>query len=277
MKERSSIHKESFPAIRSCPPCYHWVLALLVAGVAAAERVQAETPRGPRVTMGHVHLNVLDAARARHFWVGLLGGAPVKIGPGEAIRFPGTLVMLRERERVEDSGESAVEYLGFGVRDLARLAAKLEESGMRLMRLGPAWLSVRTPEALRVDLFGFPSQQEAIRFHRVHFRIPDPEALRSWYRQTFGLRTTERLELAVPGAVLTFAPAPHPAAPSQGRALDHISFEVRNLEAFCRQLERQGIRFDKPFRRFEKVKAAAAVLTDPSGTTVSLTEGLGAF
>ncbi len=227
--------------------------------------------------MGHVHLNVLDAARARQFWVGLLGGAPVKIGPGEAIRFPGALVMLRERERVEDSGESAVEYLGFGARDLARLAAKLEEGGVRLTRLGPAWLSLRTPEALRVDLFDFPSQREAIRFHRVHFRIPDPEGLRSWYRQTFGLRTTERQELAIPGAVLSFAPAPHPPAPSQGRALDHIGFEVRNLEAFCRQLERQGIRFEKPFRRFEKVKAAAAVLTDPSGTTVSLTEGLNAF
>ncbi len=245
--------------------------------MAAGGRVQAETASGSRVSMGHVHLNVLDAGRARHFWVGLLGGAPVKIGPGEAIRFPGVLVMLRERERVENSGESAVEYLGFRARDLARLAARLEEGGVRLTRLGPAWLSVRTAEALRVDLFGFPSQPETIRFHRVHFRIPDPDALRSWYRQTFGLRMTERLALALPGAELTFAPAPHPPAPSKGRALDHISFEVRNLEEFCRELEQQGIRFERPFRRFERVKAAAAVLADPSGMTVSLTEGLDAF
>jgi catechol 2,3-dioxygenase-like lactoylglutathione lyase family enzyme len=243
----------------------------------ARVQAQSETPAGLRVTMGHVHLNVLDAGRARHFWVGLLGGAPVKIGPGEAIRFPGVLVMLRESERVENRGESAVEYLGFRARDLPRLAARLEEGGVRLTRLGPSWLSVFTPEALRVDLYGFPSQPEAIRFHRVHFRIPDPEALRSWYQRTFGLRTTEPLALELPGATLTFAPAPHPPAPSQGRALDHISFEVRNLEAFCRQLERQGIQFDKPFRRFEKVKAAAAVLTDPSRMTVSLTEGLDAF
>ena len=34
-----------------------------------------------------------------------------------------------------------------------------------------------------------------------------------------------------------------------GRALDHIDFDVNNLEAFCKKLEASGIKLDRPYSK----------------------------
>ena len=62
--------------------------------------------------------------------------------------------------------------------------------------------------------------------------------------------------------------------PTKGRALDHIGFEVRNLEAFCKKLEASGVKFDEPYSKSRNPGYASATLTDPWGTTIELTEGL---
>ena len=62
-------------------------------------------------------------------------------------------------------------------------------------------------------------------------------------------------------------------APTRGRMLDHVGFEVRDLDDFCRRLEARGIRLDEPVtedgRGFRRAR-----LTDPWGTSIVLTEGL---
>ena len=61
---------------------------------------------------------------------------------------------------------------------------------------------------------------------------------------------------------------------TKGRSLDHIGFEVDNLEAFCKQLEAKGITLDRPYTRIDELDIAFAFLTDPDGTYIELTEGL---
>ncbi len=56
--------------------------------------------------------------------------------------------------------------------------------------------------------------------------------------------------------------------------MDHIGFEVRNLEAFSKRLEAAGIRFDVPYRKIPSLGLAVAFFTDPWGTYIELTEGL---
>ena len=65
--------------------------------------------------------------------------------------------------------------------------------------------------------------------------------------------------------------------PTKGRLIDHIGFEVKNLEAFCKQLEAKGIVFDQPYRKIERLGLGLAFLTDPSGVYIELTEGLDQF
>jgi hypothetical protein len=60
----------------------------------------------------------------------------------------------------------------------------------------------------------------------------------------------------------------------QGRVLNHIGFEVQNLESFCKKLEGMGVKFDRPYREIPELGIGLAFLTDPWGTYIELTEGL---
>ena len=61
--------------------------------------------------------------------------------------------------------------------------------------------------------------------------------------------------------------------PTKGRAIDHIGFEIRNLEAFCKKLQAKGITFDVPFRDVPAIGLKIAYITDPYGVYIELTEG----
>ena len=72
------------------------------------------------------------------------------------------------------------------------------------------------------------------------------------------------------------APPPTPPAPTKGRYLDHIGFEVKDLDAFAKKLEDAGIKFDSPYRKNAAMNAAFAVFQDPFGTLIEMSEGLSA-
>jgi hypothetical protein len=78
----------------------------------------------------------------------------------------------------------------------------------------------------------------------------------------------------LPGVNLSFSPGTKPPLPTKGRSLDHIGFEVENLEAFVGSLEAKGIRIEAPIRTVPGTKLKIAFLTDPWGTYIELTEGL---
>ncbi len=77
----------------------------------------------------------------------------------------------------------------------------------------------------------------------------------------------------LPGINFNFAAAPAAQAPTRGRRLDHIGFEIANLEAFCKTLEAAGIELDRPYAKLPS-GFGLAFLTDPWGTYIELTEGL---
>ena len=73
---------------------------------------------------------------------------------------------------------------------------------------------------------------------------------------------------------LSFSPSNKPTLPTKGRSIDHIGFEVSNLEEFVRSLDAKGIRIEAPIRQVPNTKVKIAFLTDPWGTYIELTEGL---
>jgi len=73
---------------------------------------------------------------------------------------------------------------------------------------------------------------------------------------------------------LSFSPGANPPLPTKGRALDHIGFEVTDLEAFVKGLEAKGIKLEGPVRQVPNTTVKSAFLTDPWGTYIELTEGL---
>ena len=102
--------------------------------------------------------------------------------------------------------------------------------------------------------------------------IPEMQA---WYAKFFGARPGMRgadQAADIPGANLTFRKTDTPTVPTRGRVLDHIGFDVTNLEAFCKQLEAAGITLVRPYTKDAETGAGLANIYDPWGTYIELNE-----
>ena len=73
---------------------------------------------------------------------------------------------------------------------------------------------------------------------------------------------------------LTFTKSDTATVPTKGRSVDHIGFEINNLEAFCKKAEASGVKFDMPFTKRPELGISLAFITDPWGTYIELNEGL---
>jgi hypothetical protein len=71
--------------------------------------------------------------------------------------------------------------------------------------------------------------------------------------------------------------SPGKSMPTKGHVIDHIGFEIKHLEAFCKTLAASIVKADQPYSKQRHKDFASAELTDPWGTSIELTEGLNKF
>jgi len=64
------------------------------------------------------------------------------------------------------------------------------------------------------------------------------------------------------------------APTTRGSSIDHVGFDVENLEAFVRTLEARGITLEGRVQQVPGTRAKSVLLTDPWGTRIDLTEGV---
>src|SRR6185312_16999405 len=136
------------------------------------------------------------------------------------------------------------------------------------------------PEDVKVEFVEVKSQKIPIQLNHVHFFGQMNTEMQAWYAKTFGatmLRANPGAAFVqdrLPGVVLNFTPTDAPTVGTTGRAIDHIGFEIKNLEAFTKNLEAQGIKLDRPYTKAPQLGIAVAFIKDPWGTNIELTEGL---
>ena len=76
---------------------------------------------------------------------------------------------------------------------------------------------------------------------------------------------------------ITLGKEQSPLAPTDGRSVDHIGFEVRNIDAFVAKLRAARIKTDGAIRNSTNAAGLRIVyITDPWGTEIEITEGLAA-
>ena len=229
--------------------------------------------------MGHLHILSSDPEAHKKFWVDFLGGTVTKYGPMEMYQFPGVVVAVRKGAPTGGSNGSAVNHLGFKVRDLEGYLGRARTMGVPIVREMPETRQafVLAPDEVRVELTEDKSQTAVVEHHHIHFFNTAVDETKAWYAKTFGAIPGKRgrFEAAdLPGVNLSFSKAETATAPTKGRAVDHIGFEVKNLEAFVKMLEGEGVKMDIPYRRVESLGLSVAFFTDPWGTYIELTEGL---
>lgn len=254
---------------------------------AAPAPAQLAPPNDFGVTVGHIHLAVKDVDAQKRFFTEALGGTEVKNGTLSLIQFPGVYIMLRQADPTGPPAGSIVNHFGFVVKDLPGMIAKWKAMGVPFDQgqVNPNQGYVNGPDGIRIEVFGDPDIPTAVRMDHIHFYPVDIPAMQAWYAMTFGGVVGRRAQVSRPGWIdtnelpgvvnLSFsAGGATPLSPTKGRALDHIGFEVRNLEAFCKALEANGIKFDMPLRQLPDSKTKIAFFTDPWGTYIELTENL---
>ena len=238
---------------------------------------QVAPPNEAGISMGHIHLQVADLEAHKKLWVGVLGGQEMHAGPLYLVRFPGIFVIIGQPRTPPSDGSdgSTVHHVGFAVKNLADIKAKLTAANIAFSPEN-ARMAI-FPDKVLVEFTEDTSLKVPIAFHHIHIASVDQEKLRSWYVKTFGGTAGTRgnfLGAMFPGGEVDFRKAQDPQAPTKGRSLDHIGFEVHGLEAFCKKLQADGMNFDMSYRDVPQIGLKIAFILDPEGTRIELTEGL---
>jgi catechol 2,3-dioxygenase-like lactoylglutathione lyase family enzyme len=273
-----------------------WSVLFVVAGASTASAQLIAAKDGP-VVYGHHHINVTSIDDHKKFWT-TIGGTPVKIGesPAEVVKFPNVLVFLTNRAPSGGTKGTTVNHLGFAVPNIQQAVAKVKAAGFPLVtraELPPsqqvkddlAYIEnqktyiafVMGPDNTKVELVESKALTTPVALHHIHFAAPKVDEMKAWYVKVLGAKPGMRgsFEAAdLPGVNLTYSPSPDPVVGTQGRALDHIGFEVEGLESFCKKLEGMGIKLERPYTKVAALNIAIAFIRDPWGTYIELTEGL---
>jgi catechol 2,3-dioxygenase-like lactoylglutathione lyase family enzyme len=282
------------------------ILILTALWQAGAAWPQVRTPNEAGVALGHWHTIVRDVDATRKFWM-LLGGTPIQVDGTEVVKFPGVLIFLTPGSPSGPSKGSTVNHVGFGVQSVQKTFAELKAAspaGVKITEprksplngqdIGDLYTSdglmIEVTEEAGVSPYPRLPPDTPIESNHMHFFVPEPsrKQMQTWYVKLFGGIPGElrgEFIVDIPGVkFMRVAPCgseysgcPVSPLPTKGRALDHIGFEVKNLEAFCKKLKASGVKFDQPYSKSRHKGFASAELTDPWGTSIELTEGLNRF
>ena len=276
------------------------LLAVAPASTASAQLLPAAA--GP-IVAGHHHLNTTNMDAQRKFWADTLGGTVVKIGTDnlEIVRFAGAVMFFRPMQAPTGGSKgTTIDHLGFSVPNLRRVMEKVKAGGYKIVTVqeAPANVTVKddigqvdaggvtgiayvmSPDDVKVELVEIKAQTAPIVSHHIHFFGQQYMEMRDWYIKVFGATagvatSPAFIRAELPGIGLNFTQSTGPVIGTRGRALDHIGFEITNLDEFAKKLAAQGIM--TTVRNIPAINTKVAFVTDPWGTLIELSDGLRAI
>src|SRR4029450_5136284 len=209
------------------------------------------------VTMGHWHIASKDVEARKKLFLAM-GGKLFMPGGNPLFMFPGLYINLVLGTDKGDGGTegSVINHVGFIVNNVQERVAQWKAAGVTVLpglnnRTDQAF--VVTPDGVRMEILEDKMQTVPIRHEHVHLSLPESEMpkAQAWYAKTFGGEVGTRNnapDVNLPGAQIRFARADSKQAPTRGRVLDHIGFDVKDHAAVVKKLGAAGIRLDEPVR-----------------------------
>ena len=253
------------------------------------------------VTTGHQHLAGLDPAAHNAFWTAL-GAAPAQLGAGtQILKLPGVFIMFQNAGARGGRGGAApaagapaappaaapgpsegssVEYLAFKVKSLKDTLAKLEAAGTKPIAGATATQAfILAPNSVKVQLVEDTALATPIASYEMLMKVSSVADASAWYEKWFGARVVKQGQSTVaeiPGMNIRFAETRDPVSGTQGRAINHIGLEVKNLEALMKKMTDGGVMVNRPYAAAPATIAplkSLGFITDPWGTYIELNEG----
>ena len=268
------------------------------------------------IRIGHYHLNVTSVEAHKKFWVDTLGGRAIKFGGIDVIEFPDAFIFVRVQKPTGPTRGTAFDHIGFAVPNVPAMATKLAAAGYQETTgrepkpgeppastpkgdAGPAASGMSAvygrfayflgPDGVKIELVTSDPKDGGgpIIAHHIHFINKQYVEMQQWYMKAFNatLRPGQTdffigADLPGVGYSLNFfrweGDQSVTLVPTAGRVVDHVGFEVKNLDAFCKALEAKSIKLSRPYKKRDAAmnNIATATIVDPWGVSIELTEGL---
>lgn len=246
------------------------VAAVLAAiGCTVALRAQTET-----LPYDHMHLAAASRAEAMEWYLTHLGASRHELG--DRVAFGRITFSWFERAASAPSDGSVIDHIAFAVADLPGTLARLQAAGVKQLaapRELPGLFTaalVEDPWGVKIELLQDPGPAG---FHHVHLRLPDPAAALSWYQSRFGgerATLNGRLEGLRYDRLWLFVDRADAAPRSEGRAIDHLGWRVRDIEAAVAAARSRGDRITMEPRNIRDVRVG--VIEDPHGVRIELAQ-----
>jgi len=271
------------------------LVVFVLAGASGASAQLLAAKEGP-IVYGHHHVAASDIEAHKKFWADTLGGTAMKFGNNaDIVKFPNVLIFFRNQKPTGGTIGTTANHIGFSVPNLRAVVDKVKANGFKMITRSEVAATQQVvddiapvnattsiafalgPDDVKVELLENKQQSVPVTLHHIHFFGPQNMEMRAWYAKVFGAKPREAANFPaadLPGVALNFSASPTPVVGTTGRAVDHIGFEVRNLEAFCKKLEEMGITLNVAYRSVPALGLSIAFITDPWGTYIELTEGL---
>jgi predicted enzyme related to lactoylglutathione lyase len=237
--------------------------AAILATAAATARAQAvET-----MPYDHIHLNVPNPDSAFAWYLKNFGGTVNAEAPNR-INYGSTRLMFLVSATAQPSAGSAIDHIGFSFADLDAKMKEFAANGVKivtpvrdvagLFKLG----FVEDPWGTKIEVVQDP---DLLGLHHIHMRAPNPEDTFTWLLANFGGERTKlkgRLD-AIKYSAPNFSDMwilvqAGETTPTTGRAIDHIGWRVKDLNAKVAELTKKGV----------TIETAPRPLPLPNGTTI---------
>jgi catechol 2,3-dioxygenase-like lactoylglutathione lyase family enzyme len=245
--------------------------AAALAALSCAGPIHAQTETLP---YDHMHLAAANRTQAMDWYLAHMGAARHELG--DRVAFGRITFSWFERATSPSSDGSVIDHIAFSVADLDAALSRLQAAGVRV--ISPARdvaglfraAFIEDPWGVKIELV---QVADTPGFHHIHMRLPDPERSLTWYQARFGgerAKLRGRLDGLKYDRLWLLVEQAEGAPRSEGRAIDHLGWRVRDIEATIAASRVRGDRITMEPRNIRDVRVG--VIEDPDGVRIELAQ-----
>lgn len=255
----------------------------------------------------HVHLNVTDPGATMAFYKRHLGATQVRYrGVTDALFTEKSFILMTKVDAPPPTGQkSALDHIGWGGVDGPNEYEWLKSKGVRFQTpvspLGTAhYMYFYGPDDELIEIY---TGDKSHRFNHLHFFVADVNVTTAWLADTLGVEVRRRnvprpdgsnpglmggiwmnaLQLDNVSIVIFGKPEGENAGwwpeglqdgaePTKGRAIDHLAFSYRDIEAQFKRIKAAGVEIVEPIKKSKEFGHRSFFVLAPDGILVEIVE-----
>lgn len=237
-----------------------------------------------RADYGHLHLAAPEPEAAAQWYAKHFGGTVAGFGgetgegiPVDRVMYGAIPVIFQKRENSPGSVGSGVDHIGFSMAEVeSKLTALLGDGAKKIGEIrsvgGMTIGFVEDPWGTKIELI---DDTDLRGLHHIHLSGSDPAASLEWYAERLGGKR-EKFKGLLDGINydnklwLLVSQARTEIAATQGRSIDHLGYNVSNLDEAASKLKESDVTFTLEPRDYRGIRIA--FIDGPDGVRIELVQ-----